>query len=160
MAHTVSKGDVIKWKQKQSPIISLDALFNGTCHHIHHLMAVVSQRALRSAGRAGCQKHAGDVITGNRNLRFDFATSGYQVIVWAATFQITMDANRVLDAFRAGQNGLDDTAEIRIKKMALPLIEWVAFIGLFLQDKDPVRPGGSKLHWQTALCCETPCFEL
>ena len=43
-----------------------------------------------------------------------------------------------------------------IKSEALPLIEWVGFIASPPQDKDPSLQGGSKWHWQTALCCGSP----
>jgi len=46
----------------------------------------------------------------------------------------------------------------RIKSLALHLIEWVTFICRLPQDKDPNLQGGSRSHWQTALCYGSLCY--
>ena len=43
--------------------------------------------------------------------------------------------------------------------LALHLIEWVTFICRLPQDKGPDLQGGSRLHWQIALCYGILCFE-
>jgi hypothetical protein len=116
VAETVSESDVVKWEEQQCPIVTSDALLYGACHHIEHIVAMISQCPLRAAGGARGQKDADYVVISDKNVRLCFVSPGYQLIVLSVVGLFAMEYDRELDAFHTPASSLDDIGKIRIKK--------------------------------------------